>query len=85
MDPEVLREAVEHAGIAAAGLGLLAGLAFSFNPVAMASIPVSLAYVTKARQKEQAVRVHYERAELDTVQIKDALGAVGFTVIEARE
>lgn len=55
MDPEALREAVEHAGVAAAGLGFLAGLAFSFNPVAMASIPVSLAYVTKARGKNQAI------------------------------
>ena len=55
MDPEVLRRAVEHAGIAAAGIGFLAGLTFSFNPVAMASIPVSLAYVTKARERKQAI------------------------------
>lgn len=55
MDSEALREAVEHAGIAAAGFGFLAGFAFSFNPVALASIPVSLAYVTKAREKHQAI------------------------------
>ena len=55
MDPEALRQAVEYAGIAAAGVGFLAGLAFSFNPVAMASIPVSLAYVTKARERKQAI------------------------------
>jgi cytochrome c-type biogenesis protein len=34
---------------------LLAGLIFSFNPVAIAAIPVSLAYVTKAREKRIAV------------------------------
>src|SRR5262245_20054555 len=55
MDAEALRSAVEHAGFAAAGVGFLAGLAFSFNPVALASIPVSLAYVTKGRDKGQAV------------------------------
>ncbi|MBN8903145.1 MAG: hypothetical protein J0H57_19110, partial [Rhodospirillales bacterium] len=46
---------VEHAGIAAAGVAFLAGLAFSFNPVALASIPVSLAYVTKGRDRGQAL------------------------------
>src|SRR5258708_28265803 len=54
MDAEALRQAVEHAGLAAAGVGFLAGLVFSFNPVALASIPVSLAYVTKGRDKSQA-------------------------------
>jgi cytochrome c-type biogenesis protein len=55
MDPEALRSAVEHAGLAAAGIAFLAGLAFSVNPVALASIPVSLAYVTKGRDKGQAL------------------------------
>jgi cytochrome c-type biogenesis protein len=55
MEAEALRSAVEHAGLAAVGIGFLAGLAFSFNPVALASIPVSLAYVTKGRDKEQAL------------------------------
>jgi cytochrome c-type biogenesis protein len=55
MDAEALRSAVEHAGLAAAGVGFLAGLAFSFNPVALASILVSLAYVTKGRDKGQAL------------------------------
>ncbi len=55
MDVEALRSAVKHAGFAAVGVGFLAGLAFSFNPVALASIPVSLAYVTKGRDKGQAV------------------------------
>jgi cytochrome c-type biogenesis protein len=55
MDAEALRTAVEHAGLAAVGVAFLAGLAFSFNPVALASIPVSLAYVTKGRDKGQAL------------------------------
>src|SRR5438552_12509534 len=55
MDADALRSAVEHAGLAAAGIGFLAGLVFSFNPVALASIPVSLAYVTKGRDKTQAL------------------------------
>ncbi len=55
MEPDALRHAVEQAGVAAAGVGFVAGLLFSFNPVAMASIPVSLAYVTKARDRRQAI------------------------------
>src|SRR5258708_17469209 len=55
MDTEALRQAVEHAGLAAAGVAFLAGLLFSFNPVALASIPVSLAYVTRGRDKGQAL------------------------------
>ncbi len=55
MEPEALRQAVENAGFAAAGVGFVAGLAFSFNPVALASIPVSLAYVTRARDRSQAL------------------------------
>ncbi len=54
MEPEALQQAVAGAGLAAIGVGFLAGLLFSFNPVAMASIPVALAYVTKAREKRQA-------------------------------
>ena len=55
MEADALRSAVEHAGLAAAGIGFLAGLAFGFNPVALASIPVSLAYVTKGRDKGEAL------------------------------
>lgn len=56
MDPESLRQAVEHSRYAAAGIGFLAGLLFSLNPVAMAAIPVSLAYVTRARERPTALR-----------------------------
>ena len=55
MEAQALRSAIEHAGLAAAGIGFLAGLAFGFNPVALASIPVSLAYVTKGRDKGEAL------------------------------
>lgn len=56
MDADALRQAVTQAGPAAAGIGFLAGLVFSVNPVALAAIPVSLAYVTKARERPQAVQ-----------------------------
>ena len=56
MEPDTLRQAVESSLLAAAGIGFIAGLVFSFNPVAMAAIPVSLAYVTKARETRQAAR-----------------------------
>lgn len=55
MDAETLRQTVEQAGFAAAGIAFLAGLVFSFNPVALASIPVSLAYVTRARDRSQGL------------------------------
>lgn len=53
MDTETLRHAVEQAGFAAAGIAFLAGLVFSFNPVSLVSIPVSLAYVTRGRDRNQ--------------------------------
>jgi cytochrome c-type biogenesis protein len=55
MDADALRQAVENAGYAAAAMAFLAGLVFSFNPVALASIPVSLAYVTRGRDRNQAL------------------------------
>jgi hypothetical protein len=55
MDADVLRQAAEHLGIFALAIGFLAGLVFGFNPVALASIPVSLAYVTKARATREAI------------------------------
>jgi cytochrome c-type biogenesis protein len=55
MEAQTLRQAIENAGLAAAGVAFLAGFLFSFNPVALASIPVSLAYVTKGRKRNQAL------------------------------
>ncbi len=54
MDAEALRLAVSQAGLGALWIGFLTGFAFSFNPVALAAIPVSLAYVTAARSPRQA-------------------------------
>lgn len=55
MDLFTLQQTVEQGGLAALGVGFMAGLFFSFNPVAMAAIPVSLAYVTRARERRQAI------------------------------
>lgn len=56
MDAGALRMAVEQAGLAALSIGFMTGFLFSFNPVALAAIPVSLAYVTTSRSPRQAVR-----------------------------
>lgn len=51
---ETLRQAAAAAAPAALSANLVAGLVFSFNPVAFAAIPVSLAYVTRSRTRRQA-------------------------------
>jgi cytochrome c-type biogenesis protein len=53
IDIEALRLGAQNLGLGALALSFLAGLFFSFNPVALAAIPVSLAYVTKARAAKQ--------------------------------
>lgn len=55
MDLEAIRLAVEQAGFAALLVGLSIGFFFSFNPVALAAIPVSLAYITRARDTRTAL------------------------------
>lgn len=55
MDMEALRAGLEQASWTSLGIGFAAGFIFSFNPVALAAIPVSLAYVTKAREAKTAV------------------------------
>lgn len=55
MDIESLRQTLEQANLASLAAGFVIGFLFSFNPVALAAIPVSLAYVTKARAPGQAV------------------------------
>ena len=55
LDTETFRAALARAGWAGVGLGLLAGFVFSFNPVSFASIPVVLAYVTKAQEERRAL------------------------------
>ncbi|HUF79967.1 MAG TPA: cytochrome c biogenesis protein CcdA [Burkholderiales bacterium] len=54
MDVEALQKSLEQANLASIGVGFLTGFIFSFNPVALAAIPVSLAYVTKARETRKA-------------------------------
>lgn len=46
---------MQMGGVAGLGASLLAGLLFSFTPVAFASIPVVLAYVTRARAFREAL------------------------------
>ena len=55
MDLDALRSMLEQANAASLGIGFVAGLLFSFNPVAVAAIPVSLAYVTKAHEPRKAL------------------------------
>lgn len=55
MDIDNLRQGAQGVGMAALAVSFLTGFFFSFNPVALASIPVSLAYVTKAREPRQAL------------------------------
>lgn len=50
-----LRASLEHASMLGIALAFLAGFVFSFNPVAFASIPVVLAYVTKAHEEKRAL------------------------------
>jgi cytochrome c-type biogenesis protein len=55
MDLNTLKTTLEQASLASLGIGFAAGFLFSFNPVALAAIPVSLAYVTKAHDTRRAV------------------------------
>lgn len=55
MDLDTLRSTLEQASLASLGVGFSAGFIFSFNPVALAAIPVSLAYVTKAHETKRAI------------------------------
>jgi cytochrome c-type biogenesis protein len=57
MDIEVLRTTLEQASLASLAIGLAIGFCFSFNPVALAAIPMSLAYVTQPQARRQTVRL----------------------------
>ncbi len=50
-----LKETLQTASWAGIGLSFLAGFVFSFNPVSFASVPVMLAYVTKAHEERRAI------------------------------
>jgi len=56
LDIESVRTIIEQAAPASLGVSFAIGFFFSFNPVAFAAIPVSLAYVTKARDRRTAWR-----------------------------
>jgi cytochrome c-type biogenesis protein len=55
MDLAMLQLALERPGLAGLGIGFLAGFVFSFNAVAVAAIPVTLAYVTRAHEPRRAL------------------------------
>ncbi|KWK78228.1 cytochrome c biogenesis CcdA family protein [Burkholderia ubonensis] len=54
MDIETVRATLEQSSAASVAVGFLLGFVFTFNPVALATIPVSLAYVTKAHNPRTA-------------------------------
>lgn len=75
MDVEQLQSVAQQATYASVIVGFTAGLLFSFNPVSLAAIPVSLAYVTKAH--DQRLAVHYAAAfVLGMLLVHVALGAI---------
>jgi len=49
------KSTLSQASWAGIGLAFLAGFVFSFNPVSFASVPVMLAYVTKAHEEKRAL------------------------------
>lgn len=55
INSETLKQTLQSASWAGIGIAFLAGFVFSFNPVSLASIPVMLAYVTKAHEERRAV------------------------------
>jgi cytochrome c-type biogenesis protein len=57
MDIESLRLALSEPSLWGLVLGFTTGFVFSFNPVAIAAIPVTLAYVTKAHAPRRAVQL----------------------------
>jgi len=75
VDIEQLQAVAQQATFASLVIGFTTGFLFSFNPVALAAIPVSLAYVTKSH--EQRAAVHYAGAfVLGMLLVHIALGAI---------
>ncbi len=52
---DLLKDSLQQASLTGVGLAFAAGFIFSFNPVSFASIPVVLAYVTRAHEERQAL------------------------------
>lgn len=59
LDRNSLEATLQQAGFAGIGIAFVAGFVFSFNPVSFASIPVVLAYVTRAHEKQQALSLGF--------------------------
>lgn len=75
LDVSHIQSVAEQATWASLLIGLTTGFIFSFNPVALAAIPVSLAYVTKSHDKRLAI--HYAGAfVLGMILVHVALGAI---------
>ena len=55
MDIEAVRHTLEQASLGSLAAGLAIGFFFSFNPVALAAIPVSLAYLTQAPARQRTL------------------------------
>lgn len=55
MNMDEFKGLLSQASWAGIGVAFLAGLVFSFNPVSFASVPVMLAYVTKAHEPRRAL------------------------------
>lgn len=55
INTQMLKDTLQTASWAGIGIAFLAGFVFSFNPVAFASIPMMLAYVTRAHEKNRAI------------------------------
>jgi cytochrome c biogenesis protein CcdA len=50
-----MNDLMQQAGLLGLGTALVTGFLFSFNPASFATVPVVLAYVTKARALKEAV------------------------------
>lgn len=55
INPVSLKQILMSANWTSISVAFIAGFIFSFNPVSFASIPVMLAYVTKAHEQQRAV------------------------------
>ncbi len=55
INAETLKQTLQTASWAGIGIAFLAGFVFSFNPISFASVPVMLAYVTKAHEERRAI------------------------------
>lgn len=75
MDVAQIQEIAQQASFASLVVGFTAGFLFSFNPVALAAIPVSLAYVIKSHEQRAAV-LYAAAFVLGMLAIHVALGAI---------